>query len=53
MQNKKFYLPPFITPLVLMADIDNVVIDVTIVVVKIKTIDCPVKKIKRNYNPIF
>lgn len=35
------YQPPLITPFVLIADIDNVVIDVTAVVVKISRIASP------------
>lgn len=51
----KFYLPPFMTPFVLIADIDNAVILVTIVVVKIKMKPsmmpaCPTTQLRRKNN---
>lgn len=43
-KNCSFNEPPFITPFVLMADIERAVIDVTAVVVKISNMDCPGKE---------
>lgn len=42
-------LPPFMTPFVLIADIDRAVMDVTAVVVRISRTDSPAKEIIDKY----
>lgn len=37
----RIFIPPFISPFVLIADMDKDVMVVTTVVVRIKSIDCP------------
>lgn len=46
MSRKVICIPPFMTPFVLIADIDRAVMDVTTVVVRINKIDSPTKKTK-------